>query len=1176
MVFIKKLEIYGFKSFGFKNTILNFNDGLIAVTGPNGSGKSNVLDAIMFSLGENSPKALRVDKFQSLFHDTYGRANKLVRVSITFDNKDRGIPVNADHVTLTREIEGNAGDSQYYLNGKRVNKSTLTELLQVVVAIPAKINIVQQGMITRISELNSEERRKIIEDIVGLSYFDDKKEESIKQLEESDRRLAIALARMGEIRKRIDELEIERNEQLRFEHIEASLKKYKATKISHEIQQIENGLASNFSELRLKKNISKGLHDELETTRTKIEKLDGEKLEFIKKIDSINKQKAEINNETSRLVYEVEKLKAIHKETVYRIAEIQSKLEAIAFATKDLEQKVHELNKAIHLIKEKIQGINNKKYFYIEQLKTINTNILNENERLFKVNRIKEKFENRNSKILNLSRKIEIDLFTNEEKLKINIQKDNEIKHKINSLQFNIDTSSNQTKNVQNILSKQTKELLNITNLKSNLQINLKQYYKEIENSSSTLEESDKESLKIEEKNFILTNSMPEDLTISEILKNSELEIIGVVHDLIKWDKDYHRCVVSIAKDWMKAIVVKNVENMIKVAEFAKYKKLPRVRIIPLDLIHYSQIGLPKEENIGIIGNLSNFVSSEFDSLVKFLFGNIIVVRTVKDAYMLSLKGYKTVSMDGELFEPESKSLLIDYNSTIVNVVKEINLENDIKQLRDLILKLKSYLDNKVIYYNNITKFDNELENIKNKLENSINYNQKMIKIYENQIISSQVELNRQKEILDFSKVNNKSILETIEYNKKRFLRLSETRKVIQDMLLKFSNKSKERQLSDLNINRTKMQSLIDSDNQEIQDNTILLTTQQNERNLVLERKLLLNEEKINLERELIDKESSVISDQRRREEDETILNKLRNQEQEIINSYGNSYSILQTYESHIKELLDNERKKSKEYNSLEREIVLLEKECSNLEEHQNKLNNDLIWLGYKKSIDEISNIEEIITELSQEYDLLKSKINLRANENYIQVIEGYRGMSERKNDLEKERNSIVLFIDRINQEKENMFMDAFLKVNQDINSTFSSVVGGNSWLELENQEDIFSAGVRLIVQFPGKPRRESTSLSGGEKTMAATIFLLALQAIKPSPFYLMDEIDAHLDAENTDRLSRILEERAQKNQIIMVTLKDSTISRVDQIFGVYPKNGVSQILKYKYPKRAESNKIPV
>ena len=120
MVFIKKVEIYGFKSFGFKNTVINFNNGLVAVTGPNGSGKSNVLDAIMFALGENSPKALRVDKFQSLFHDTQNKSHKLVRVSITFDNQNRGIPIDSDNVTLTREMEGSVGESQYHLNGKKV------------------------------------------------------------------------------------------------------------------------------------------------------------------------------------------------------------------------------------------------------------------------------------------------------------------------------------------------------------------------------------------------------------------------------------------------------------------------------------------------------------------------------------------------------------------------------------------------------------------------------------------------------------------------------------------------------------------------------------------------------------------------------------------------------------------------------------------------------------------------------------------------------------------------------------------------------------------------------------------------------------------------------------------------------------------------------------------------
>ena len=105
-----------------------------------------------------------------------------------------------------------------------------------------------------------------------------------------------------------------------------------------------------------------------------------------------------------------------------------------------------------------------------------------------------------------------------------------------------------------------------------------------------------------------------------------------------------------------------------------------------------------------------------------------------------------------------------------------------------------------------------------------------------------------------------------------------------------------------------------------------------------------------------------------------------------------------------------------------------------------------------------------------------------------------------------------------------------------------------------------------MIVQFTGKPRRDSTGLSGGEKTMAATIFLLALQSIKPSPFYLMDEVDAHLDAQNTERLSKILFERSKNNQIILVTLKDSTISKVDQVFGVFPREGISNIVKYKYP----------
>src|SRR5919112_444264 len=169
--------------------------------------------------------------------------------------------------------------------------------------------------------------------------------------------------------------------------------------------------------------------------------------------------------------------------------------------------------------------------------------------------------------------------------------------------------------------------------------------------------------------------------------------------------------------------------------------------------------------------------------------------------------------------------------------------------------------------------------------------------------------------------------------------------------------------------------------------------------------------------------------------------------------------------------------------------------------------------------------------------------------------------------------------VEKVDKEKQNVFMEAFKKVDTNLRKTFSEVSGegGHAWLEIENLEDIFSNGIMLMVQFPGKPPRESTILSGGEKTMAGTVFLLALQSLKPSPFYLLDEVDAHLDSQNTDRLSKVLLSRSlESNQIIMVTLKDSTVSKASLIYGVYPRKGVSQIIRYKHNNQqalAELNK---
>ena len=363
MVYIKKLEIFGFKSFGSKNIILNFQKGLIVVTGPNGSGKSNILDAILFALGENSPKALRVDRFQSLFHDTStatnnnnNNTNKTVRVSLTFDNIDRGIPVDKDNVTITREMSGtNSGESQYNINGKKVSRNNIMELLEIVVASPNKLNIVQQGMITRISELNSEERRKIIEDIIGLSYFDEKKNQAMKQLEESDRRLEIALSKMDDVKNRIDELESERNDQHRFIQLESEIKRLKAIKTSGSLKKIIKDITDFSNRNDIKENNIKIISNEINKLNQQIEQLNNEKEQFLILSNDSNKEKKELETRLSSVIYQYERTNAIIKESQYYFNQTNQKEKNNLLEQQIQYQKLKDYGEQLILIKNKIE-----------------------------------------------------------------------------------------------------------------------------------------------------------------------------------------------------------------------------------------------------------------------------------------------------------------------------------------------------------------------------------------------------------------------------------------------------------------------------------------------------------------------------------------------------------------------------------------------------------------------------------------------------------------------------------------------------------------------------------------------------------------------------------------------------------------------------------------------------
>ena len=365
MVHVKKVEIFGFKSFGFKNTTVQFEPGLISISGPNGSGKSNILDAIIFAMGENKPKVMRVDKLRSLIHDIEGnrRGTKMARSSVHFDNSDRKIPVDSDIVEITRELDEN-GDNTYYLNKKKTNRSHVLDLLDMANAGLGQLNAVQQGTVTRISEFTSEEKRKTIEDLIGLSYFDEKKTESVKQLDEADRRLEIALAKMGEIKKRIDELEEERNQKLRHDILERELNRYKAISAANKMKVISDQKSSKESALHDITTETVTLTDERTTFRAEIDVLEAEKTELMGQANDYSQSKASLDAEISSAMEQYEIDNSSISASKKRLSQIENRIPEIKTELQEIDNARHEIDTQILKIKESIDETNTQEKYY--------------------------------------------------------------------------------------------------------------------------------------------------------------------------------------------------------------------------------------------------------------------------------------------------------------------------------------------------------------------------------------------------------------------------------------------------------------------------------------------------------------------------------------------------------------------------------------------------------------------------------------------------------------------------------------------------------------------------------------------------------------------------------------------------------------------------------------------
>ena len=1138
----------------------------MSISGPNGSGKSNILDAITFALGENKPTVMRAPSLRALMHDIEGAARrgpKLARTSVHFDNSDRMIPVDSDIVSITREMS-EKGENVYYLNKNRVLRNKILDLMNLANAGLNQINNVQQGTVQRISEMNGEEKRQVIEDLIGLSDFDEKKKDAEKQLLIADQKLAIALAKMGEVKKRIDELEEDRNNKLRYDLIERELNRYRAISAATNLQSILHEKSSKEKTNNSLNSEKKHIDNERVLVRKQRSEIQKQKDDFMSEVNKYNKAKSEIetNLSTFQRTFDVSESNIVTSSK--RLGFINTRLPDLSELLKSLNEQHTSLESQINELKEKIRTLREKRGIFDDEIKAISkqrTDVLKKQSHISlhkrDIDQKIEKLATKRNQVKLLVGKLDSEITDLDEKTTSNTSKQD-------SYSLNIEILQKQRIKLERAINnhQQTIDEVKLRLNKFVLQKNTIE--KDIHELTELINASSKGADKYETKIKFAKGIMHEDYSISKLKHDSEkLGIEGLVYEIVNWEKKYERAIMAVCADWIKAVVVKDFSTLVSLAEFVKEKKLPKLKIIPLQSIPDFEAELPNDS--GAIGLLSNYVSCEkkFENLKTFLFGNVILAQSRDSAINLSKSGFKAITIDGEFFEARNMSLIIDINSKISKLTKIINMSDSVDGLQSMISSLrktvqkkktrlrkmneliKSYEKRLSVSESGFTVTNNSYTDLKQKINAS---NQTFT-----QFVSRNNQLERKKERLEREFITQSSQLESIETQIK----------LVKDNYAEPQMDSIANELTLLNeklVSQEELERPLKVELKESQENLATLmaddTRVKSEKNSSQHEYSILNQEKYTLE-------VGIRKSEKEKEYASEELIKLREKEQELITSSGTSVEKQQEFDSQIEKLRDQIDDFTKEIASRDRKTDSLERDLNDLTQKESKIKQLLEKFGYNEKI-EVFDVESIISSLEKEQEYMRSSLNAGSPLQYVQISVGYKTSSDHKNTLQEERNTIVGFIESVEKDKRQTFLDAFDTVDKQIRDAFSKMTGGNAWLELENEDDIFASGLNYILQFPNKPKRESTSISGGEKSLAATVFVLALQKLNPSPFYMFDEVDAHLDAPNAEKLSKIIKERSEGSQFIMVSLKDSVVEKAKLIYGVFPKHGVSHVLKYK------------
>lgn len=1181
-MYLKRLELKGFKSFPNKTDII-FKEGVTAIVGPNGSGKSNVSDAVRWVLGEQSIKSLRGDKLEDVIFagSDNQKPMNFCEVALTIDNSYGKLNIDYSEVTIKRRAYRN-GESQFYLNNKSCRLKDIKEILLDTGIGKDGYSIIEQGKVDEILSNNPINRRKVFDEACGISKYRYKKTESERNLRNTKENLDRINDIYVEIENQIKPLYNQQVKARKYLDLSEKLKKIEVNNYIREIQRIEKQLSETNSQYDVLgqelKNIDEektAFEESSKEVSIQIEEIDKaieKSTEYINSIRSvIDKKDYEINllnqrkdNSSTKIKRNMEEVENINKSFV----DNKENLEKINEEKEEKERSINEFKHKLSIFiekneanKNKIEELNNK----IENLKDEIINLLNEKQdvsnKLSTLNANKDNINQRNENI-------DLEISEINEKLKSKEEFLKEIQNKINS----------KKEKIEDFKKKVNSSYENLRKLKEdNHNLNVK-----IQNNNYALKEySSKLNVYIDMENHYEGFNRG----VKEVLKNKNLKgIYGALGQVVTVPQKYEKAIEAALGAYMQNIITSD-ENSAKAAiNYLKHNKIGRVTFLPMNIIKSKKIN-NIQARTNFIGIASDLISYEekYRDILENILGRTIVIDNIDEGIKFARETghkYKVVTLEGEILNPggsltggslkssgnilSRKRLINEFNEKI-KVTKEENtsIQEKLVSMEKEIISCKE----------NIQHYEEEIKN----LDKELIFSNSSCSRYEEEInsfSSSIKKLEHEKENLGSNLSYTLQKKEVLESQVKDIDDKHKDNKENIDVLSKELNKENEiyenekSKFDNINIQLTKDKEILKSFNADMERIKEYLKQLNN-------KKLLIEKENNEEENEIKDIDEKIIIEYREKENLKTQLN-------ENNKSLGNKKIVREN----LKQKLDDNNLKlkniDKQFMELREAIFKVESRIEKLESNKESNNFKLFEdynLTYLQAVelrdDEIEINKKILDSLKKEIRSL-GNVNIDSIEEYKETKERYDFYSEQKEDLQKSIEAIEEIIEELEEHMKIQFKEEFNKINENFKYVYNRLFGGGEGnLTILDEENILESDIEITAKPPGKKMKNLSLLSGGEKALTAISILFSILLAKPTPFCILDEIEAPLDDSNIARFGTFLKELTSRTQFIAVTHRRGTMEAADYIYGVtMEQRAISKVIALSLNEAEEMTDI--